>query len=924
MVFNFNQPLFLLLIPAAILFVILASRTMVKLVQWRRRSIIALRVCIFLLLALCIAGFGLKKTSDSVTTVFVVDSSASASKMKEKAEDFIANSIKSKKSSDKIGIVCFGANAAVELTPTQKPYFPGIQTSVNSNFTNIEQALKLAESLIPSADRKRMVLLTDGLENDGDAVKQSKLLKQKNITLDVYPLSLEQGSEVQVKELSVPKALRMNEKFDMNVRIDSTVKTRAVLKLYADRQLAAEKEVELQAGENNFVFSDTADRGGMIIYSAFLEPENDTIIKNNSVSAFTNVEDTASILVVQDRDEAASELVKMLGTDIKVNAVNPDNVPLSMEELQKYDAFIISNTPAEKLDDKFLNNLELCIRLQGKGLLVTGGENSYAPGGYYKTPLEKVLPVNMDIKPKKEHPNLGLLLVIDKSGSMSTGQYGISKLELAKEAAIRSTEALKKDDIIGVIAFDDAVQWVVRPQKLENLQAIQDAIASIRPGGGTQILHPLDEAYKALKSADAKLKHIILLTDGQAERSGYEPIVDGINEAGITLSTVAVGRESDRALLEALAIGGNGRFYMTDAFSDIPKIFVKETFLAGKTYLNNRTFTPILTAYSDMLKNIKAVPVLDGYVGTSPKSTARVIFSSDRDEPILASWQYGLGRTVAWTSDVKGMWTADWLQWEQAATFWKNILSWIIQRKMDESYSIKGSMSGGSGTVELTLPAEERLEKESVEAVMISPSGTEESITLSPVSPGIYRGKFNAEATGVYVASVSIKSGSEALKTINTGINIPYSPEYDIPRSDASALLEKLAHEGGGRILKDAGDVFSGKLAPIETVTDMTPYLLPMVILLFMLDIALRRLNISLRRFEPAIRRAADAVAPIKEAVTRPAARFVKSISQRPKIEPERQVEKKQKPKAQEPQKKEADQASHVSHLLEKKKRREK
>jgi hypothetical protein len=175
------------------------------------------------------------------------------------------------------------------------------------------------------------------------------------------------------------------------------------------------------------------------------------------MSAFSYVEDMAAVLVIQDEDGEASEIVKMLGDDIKVEESTPESLPVTMDALQKYDAFIIADVSAERFDDRFLNNLVACIKHQGKGLLVTGGEDSYAPGGYYKTVLEDVLPVNMDIKPKEEAPNLGLVLVIDKSGSMSSGQYGVSKVELAKEAAIRSTEVLNSRDMIGVIAFDSAV-----------------------------------------------------------------------------------------------------------------------------------------------------------------------------------------------------------------------------------------------------------------------------------------------------------------------------------------------------------------------------------------------------------------------------------------------------------------------------------
>lgn len=932
MVFSFNYPFFVLLIPIAAAFVIITSKKM-KLARWRKNTAVALRIAVFVLLALCMAGFGIKKVSDTSTTVFLFDGSDSTAKSKSAMEEFIKEAIRNKGSSDKVGIINFGGNSSVEITPAVKPQFSSIQTLVNGNFTNMEQALKLASSLIPAGDRKRIVLLSDGAQNAGDALKQARLLKQQHITLDVFPVKTITGDEVQLDEVLTPESLHLNEKFEIVVNIDSNVKTAATIKLYTDRELSAEKTVELQVGKNNFVFSDTAGKGGLVTYTAVIEPQKDTIIKNNTASAFSYIEDVAQILVIQDEDEAASELVKILGNDVKVTVLKPEALPRSTDELQKYDAFILSNVSAEKLDDKFLSSLETCIKYQGKGLLVTGGENSYAPGGYYKTVLEKVLPVNMDIKPKEELPNLGLVLVIDKSGSMSEGQYGISKIELAKEAAIRATEVLRPNDMIGVIGFDAAVQWVVKPQNLDNLKSIQNAIGTIRADGGTQIIPPLQEAYLALKDTNTKLKHIILLTDGQAEKNGYDQLMDDINKAGITLSTVAVGREADTELLQNLSIGGNGRFYKTDVFTDIPKIFAKETFLAGKTYLNNRTFTPNLNTYSDILKGIKAIPSLDGYVGTTPKSTASVIFSSDRDEPVLATWQYGLGRTAAWTSDAKGMWTSRWLQWEQGPQFWKNLISWLMQRRTKEDYTIKGGISDGSGFIELTLPPSGQTSGEKVEATIVSPSGREERVELTPSSPGVYHGNFNSDETGVYITNINILNNGTVVKNINTGVSIPYSMEYKIPVEDSAAFLEKLAHEGDGRVLKGPEDVFSGELSPVISITDMVPFLLTLLIILFLLDVAARRINIQVERISEAYRKAAATGSKTASAVIRPAVKVMSTIRISSKSRSANKAKEKAKTPETEAHKPEdtkqplpkpVENAAHISMLLEKKKRREK
>lgn len=417
--FSFERAELLLLIPAGAIFILYTSRNMARQAKWRKTLILFLRLASIVLLIACIAGFGLRRVSDTETTVLVLDGSDSTLKQRSEIEEYIKAAIKTKKPSDKVAIVNFGSTSTVEQAPSSKPGFVAIQTKVNGSFTNIEQGLKLAATLIPSADKKRVVLVSDGIENSGDAIKQAQIYKQQGITLDVIPVKTTAANEVQIKTLTVPEALHLNEEFEIQVGIFSTVKTKAIIKLFSDREQVAARNVEIQEGENNFVFRDKASKGGIVTYTAEIVPDRDTIKKNNKISAFSDIEDIARVLVIQGQDEQASELIKILGRTVDITVKRPENVPDTIAELQKFDAFIISNISAENLDDSFLSRLETCIRFQGRGLLVTGGENSYAPGGYYKTVLEKILPVNMDIKPKQEMPNLGLMLVIDKSGSMS-------------------------------------------------------------------------------------------------------------------------------------------------------------------------------------------------------------------------------------------------------------------------------------------------------------------------------------------------------------------------------------------------------------------------------------------------------------------------------------------------------------------------
>lgn len=934
MALQFENPwLLLLLLPAASL-MYYTTKNMIRLVLWRRISIILLRSLVFLLVILLLSGFTIKQVSNTATTLFLLDSSDSISQ-KEQTAAFVREAIKNMGRNDEAGIINFGGDSTIELLPAKHPIFDDIQTLINPSFTNLEKALLTAQSVMPWDHKKRVVLVTDGRENTGNALLQIKQMKAKGYAVDVYPINSSFQKEVQLEELKIPDSVHLNEQFEITVNIKSNVNTRVVLQLYSDRLLAGEKEIVLNKGDNQFAFMDKAVNGGMVTYRVEVLADSDTVSQNNSLSSYTYVKDIPEIMMILESEEAGSALGDILKADMHLTVVNPMQVPVEMSELLKYDAFIMANVSADSLSDAFLNNLETAVSHQGKGLLVTGGDNSYGPGGYYKTTLEKILPVNMDIKPKEEEPNLALMLVIDKSGSMSGGDFGISKIELAREAAIRSTEVLNQEDMIGVIAFDDAFKWVVEPQKLDNLQAIQDAIGSIRSGGGTQILPGLEAAYDSIQKMDAKLKHIILLTDGQAEKEGYEPLIEGLREKGITLSTVAVGRSADSLLMKALAYGGSGRYYETDEFTDIPKIFAKEVFLAGKKYLTNRTFIPKLAGSSDILKGIDAVPQLDGYVTTTAKQTANIIFESDEKDPILASWQYGLGRTVAWTPDAQGIWTYDWMNWKDSSKFWKNTVSWLIQQNMSKGYTVESNIEGEEGVITVQAEDDAFMTASDIKGTLVGPDGIKQDIKLLPGAPGEYKGSFTGLKSGVYIADITLSGSDGRSERFSTGLIMPYSPEYDLLTGSNDTFLQKMVFEGGGRLLEDPAQVFKSELPPVTGKTDPTYGLMIVVFILFMLDVALRRLNLHAdswkKKLEPvlaSVKAAAGRVAHAAEGKIRKDREIGKEKKNREEKEFKphelnvRTLETVVKPvQKSELQKEKTNMDSHISKLLDKKRK---
>jgi len=448
----------------------------------------------------------------------------------------------------------------------------------------------------------------------------------------------------------------------------------------------------------------------------------------------------------------------------------------------------------------------------------------------------------MDLSNREELPSLALMLVIDKSGSMSDSQYGISRMELAKEAALRSLDALRTKDTIGIIGFDSAARWVVEPQSPEDREKVQNAVATMGPGGGTNMYPGLHMAFEALKDIDAKLKHIIVLTDGHTQGGNFNALVSDMVDNGITLTGVAVGRDSDTRLLEQLSKLGQGRYYYTDAFNSIPKIFTKETYMATQSYINNETFYPKAAAYSSILQGIDALPSLNGYITTTIKDTASPVLISHKGDPILAAWQYGLGRSLAWTSDARGQWTEEWMSWEGASDFWLNAVSYLLPGQ-NGSGRIEASAAGKSGKITIW---NDQLMMESVDSIayVVDPEGNSVQAPLTAVKPGEYQGEFPIEKPGVYLIRVE-QQGKDFTNTLESGLSVNYSPEYDLRRPSSKTLLEALANQTGGRMLNSPEDVFKADSAPVWTYKELWPLLMTIAMFLLILDIAVRKLALE-------------------------------------------------------------------------------
>lgn len=861
---EFARPLLLLLLPAYIALIYLIDRRGGR--RSRRIKHRVARVMRCLLTCLCVLALAAPSVvlpGGQQAVWILADASASARGMQDQMTQSVRTAFENKDASVNAGVIAFGGNAMVEKPLAQDGAYNGVTTAVDAQASDLSSALTLASALLPEDAQGRIVVLSDGATEDVRAAAQQ--LAARGVTVDYQSFSGDALPDAQISQLNVSSRVYQGQSFTVTVQVTANHDTAGTLVLYQNRTPVSSREVTLRRGDNTFTFRDVAADTGVVTYEARLISEGDSCAQNDSMGGYVYVQGAPKLLLVEGRQGEGSEMAAMLSAAaMQYETVLPAQLPYDAEQLRQYDGVVLVNVDYDAADEEQWAALDSAVRVLGRGLTVIGGDSSYALGGYRGSRLEDMLPVTIDVRNKLDLPSLALMLVIDKSGSMSDGMFGTTRLELAKEAAMRAAEVLTPNDQVGVIAFDDAAKWVVNLQKAEDVEAIQNQIGTIRPGGGTAFFTALYEATYALMNAQAQQKHIIFLTDGEAGDTGYLQLCDIMQQNDITLTTVAVGSGADQATLRTLAQQGGGRAYAANEFDNLPKIFTKETYLVSGSYVQNRTFTPVITEQS-ALTDFEGFPQLSGYLAATEKSLATVSLMSDREDPILAWWQYGAGRVVAFMADSRGAWTSEFLQWDQAAAFYGGMAAFTLPGEEREG-QLTTERQGDALRIVYTAPegAQTGL---STSVTALLPDGTQTQLALQESAPGVYEGEIAAAQLGAYALRVEQRDASGELQRVMEGGAVNgYSGEYDLRNQNAESTLPYLSALTGGREITDSAEMLKSTHAVVRARRDLTQPLLWALMVLLLCDIALRRLSwdVALERYLNA-RRAARQQPPRRE-----------------------------------------------------------
>lgn len=853
MAFDFESAMLLglLVVPAAAMLIVRYS-----LVDSPRAQLVlsaAVRFIVLALLVLALAETLLVRRSREPAVLVLADLSDSApSDAPGQVRRYLGELSANMPGQAQAGLIVFADEPHTVTALSHTPEWPeAVEPPSERGATRIDRALFRALETFPTGVVKRIVLLSDGNETQGDALATAKRCAARGVRVYTHPYAVDERAEVLLEDLAVPAEVKKGQSFTVSATAQATARMQAHFVLYRNGFKADERTIELEPGANTISFEETNAGDGLTRYELRVNAEEDFYADNNVSSGVVFVSGEPRVLLLEGDEREARYLARTLEAEnIRVQVRESKGMPGRLDELARFDAVIFSDVPATDVSVPQMNLLESYVEDLGGGFIMVGGEESFGPGGYYRTPVESALPVRVRSQKRKDTPSLALMLIIDKSGSMQG-----DKVELAKEAAIAAVELLSERDYVGVIAFDGSPYWVVDLQRASSRLAITQSIATVTAGGGTSIYPALEEGYDALRHVDAALKHAVVLTDGHSQPGDFQGLIGMMAASQITVSSVAVGEGADANLLQDMARWGNGRFYYTADPYDIPQIFTKETMTAAKSSLIEEPFLAQVFRAGQTVAGVdwETAPFLFGYVVTTPKPTAGVILVTERGDPLLARWRYGLGQTVAFTSDAKSRWAADWLGWPGYSRFWAQVVRSVLRTSQSRGVETHITRQGETGRLEVNVIDDGGHFVNGLGGSMqvVLPNLDIAGYPLAQTGPGRYETDFPMETPGSYLLKVQQTVPSEegaepeVFSAFTRGVALSYEPEYRHLALN-SGFLERLAKVSGGAYEAGAERVF--RVEPEEAVaarTKLWPWLLAAALGLFLFDVALRRLDLA-------------------------------------------------------------------------------
>jgi uncharacterized membrane protein/Mg-chelatase subunit ChlD len=889
-----GNPWWLLLIPLVLPPLVWTSyRSLAGLGMLRRALAILFRTAVITLIVLALAEVQSVRRTDRLATIFLLDASNSVPREQQRAAlDYVTDASKKRRREDLAGVVVFGKEPRVEVPPAPSELnLLGVESTIDAENTDLGAALKLALASFPDDTARRVVVLSDGNENRGNLFEQGLTAKSLGVQVDVLPLEYFYDREVLVEKVSIPPDVKKGETVNINVVIRASEPTRGTLQVFqkADNYRAPAvgneqpQPIELQRGVNVFTLRQLITEPNFYTFSAEFIPEKgsgDRRAINNIAEGFTHARGKAQVLLIEGTRGEHAELVKALREkeiEVRILAapridgaggVGGDPLPTDLAQLQPYDSVILGNVPKEAFTESQHQLLASNCHDMGGGLVMLGGSDSFGAGGWMNTPVEKALPVDMQIKAIKVQ-GIGAMALIMHASEIAEGNYW---QKVVAKAAIK---ALSSYDYAGLMHWEGQEAWLFTLRPIGTGQSsMLRAIDRMTPGDMPDFDPSLQMAMTGLNGIrDAMSKHIVVISDGDPTPP-TAAVINKLAASKITVTAVLTAAHGNDAnslqVMRNLAMKTKGRFYNVTNPKALPRIYQKEARSISRPLIFEQS-TPWLPKLNypltePVMRLSEELPPITGLVLTSPKENELVeipIVSplpAGQLNPVLAHWTYGLGRSVAFTSDAGRRWAKAWPDWQSYAAFWSQVIRWSM-RPADRG-NLTLNVRREQGRIKVVVDAldknNEFLNFLQIQGNVVNPDLNSAPVELVQVAPGRYEATIeNAEASGNYFVNLGYRGPDKVQGVISTGVSIPYSDEYRELRSNP-ASLETLASLTDGEVVPNRStpdgrfvqtvDHFrrDPKLINPRSYVPLWPTLLWLAACLFLGDVAVRRIALDI------------------------------------------------------------------------------
>ena len=810
------------------------------------RITLAMRVLIFLLLGMSLAQPSCILGEEGFDIVVLVDRSQSMpSETDDRATEIIQLLEKEMDEKDRLAIFSVTERIILEKDFATESQFQGFQAIQDPHGSRLDQGIEQALHIIPTFHSGRIIILTDG-ENTGsslDAARQKA--RGRDIPIHVKQLTQAKTTDVSISSINYPRRVAKGEPVQISADILSPSAQEIRIQLKRNGQIIATGQKRLRPGHNPIQMMDTLQDGGISQYEIAIESTTDTITGNNTATFGTLMEGERRILILNQKG-VPSSLHRILETNgLSVDTLAAPTIDLSVTLLTRYQAVILQDVPSIQFENTELKNLAYYVEKLGGGLLMTGGPLSFGMGGYIESPIEDLLPVNLEIRQEHRKVGLALGIALDRSGSMSVGVGpNLTKMDLANQGASVALGLLSPIDSTAVFAVDTKAHLVLPFQDVRNADALRQKVLGIQSmGGGIYVGEALEALHPILKEAKQKNRHIALFADANdaVDQDGVLKHVEEMREDNITVSVIALGQpsDSDADFLANVALKGGGDIYFTMNPAELPKLFAMDTMLATKSSFKEEPveIDTVLGLTGIGGRKYSNFPKLDGYNITYFKKEAQNGLQTKNTEPIdpiLAYQHYGLGMTAAFMGQIDGSYGGSLQSWTQYTPFFIELIQ-SISASHPPSLPYAGVQQEGLRQV-YTIESKEALPR----AKLFRPDGKEQHLSLEEIDTNIYQATLEHNIPGVHVVHVETEKGTVLLPPLS----MPYSSEFQ-PRSkehDQKELV-RLTSLTGGSLNPTVTSVLKGDRES-KHFRPLSPYLFVLTIFFLLVEIAERRLQL--------------------------------------------------------------------------------